>query len=351
MNTRIQVGMAGVGGYGAVRRATMRATGAFELVAAYDASPEALAVTQREDGARPVNSYTDLLDVAGLQAVIISTGARSHAEFMLAAMERGLAVFVEKPLCATPEELANLIAAQRKTKVPVAVGHADLRHEAVACTTRRLIDEGTLGRVACVEATTSHTGGLLMKPDDWRADPDKNPGGMLFQCGVHKLHELMYYFGPIARVSARMRYDVHTSRTADVAICHLEFNNGVIGCLNAYHVVPYCHRLNIFGTGANLFRDDRYFDEGTALRIQRNDPSHPEAKQPLEDVQLDAGGDGLATMREFASAIRAGGGDVYPSLQDGALAVAAVLAAEESSKTGTVVQVKNQPSESAQPCG
>jgi len=44
-----------------------------------------------------------------------------------------------------------------------------------------------------------------------------NPGGMLFQCGVHALHELMFYFGPIRRVMALMRYDIHTTATADVA--------------------------------------------------------------------------------------------------------------------------------------
>lgn len=335
--------MVGAGGYGTVRRAIMRATGQFDLVAAFDVNPDALRDAQREDGARPAGSYAELLDVDGLQAVVISTGARSHAEYMLPAMERGLSVFVEKPLCATPDELAALIETQRTRGVTAAVGHADLRQDPVACTTRRLIDAGVLGTVACVEATTSHTGGLLMSPDDWRADPAKNPGGMLFHCGVHKLHELMYYFGPVIRVSARMRADVHSSRTADVAICHLEFRSGLIGCLNAYHVVPYCHRLSIFGTGANLYRDDRYFDEGVSLRLQRNDPLNPQAKQPLEDVSLDAGGDGLGTMRDFAQAIRNGGGRVYPSLLDGARAVAVVFAAETSARTGLVVDVKDIP--------
>ncbi len=343
MTERIKVGMVGTGGYGAVRRAIMRATGQFELVAAWDANPDALRQTQREDGAYPAGSYTGLLEVEGLQAVVISTGARSHAQYMLPAMERGLAVFVEKPLCATPDELAVLIEAQQKYGVTIAVGHADLRQDPVACTTRRLIEEGTLGSVACVEATTSHTGGLLMAPDDWRADPAKNPGGMLFHCGVHKLHELMYYFGPVIRVSARMRTDVHSSRTADVAICHLEFGSGLIGSLNAYHVVPYCHRLNIFGTGANLYRDDRYFDEGVSLRLQRNDPANPQARQPLENVNLDSGGDGLETMREFAQAIRNRGGRVYPSLLDGARAVAVVFAAETSARTGVVVELNDIP--------
>lgn len=334
---KLKVGMVGVGGFGSFRRERMRETGLFELVAAYDVNPAALARCQQEDGARPVASFQELLDTPGLEALVISTGASFHAEQGIRAMEKGLHVFVEKPLCATPAELEALVAAWKKTGRVVGVGHHDHRHDAVSVTIKRMIDTGQLGTVASFEFTTAHSGGLVMKPDEWRADPSKNPGGMLFQCGVHGIHELLFYFGPITRVSSMMRYDVHTSPTADVALCHLQFASGLIGALNAYHVTPYRHTLQIFGTRVNLHRTDAAFD--LPVRLLRQETKLDGQKEPETPVTITGKSDIGGNLRGFYRAIREGG-QPYPSLIDGARAVQAVFAAEESARLGRPVDVR-----------
>lgn len=329
---KMKVAQIGVANFGARRRKLMRQSGLFELVACYDRNAEAMARCQTEDGARPLESYEALLATPGIEAVVISTGAKFHAEQVIQAAELGLHVFVEKPLCATLEEVEALLAVQRKTGVVIAVGHNDHRHDAVALRTKQLIDSGELGQVAAFEKTTAHNGGLLIKPGDWRGDPSMNPGGMLFQCGVHGLHEMMFYFGAITEVSAMMRYDVHTTQTADVALCHLKFASGLVGALNAYHVTPYRHTLSIFGTRANLYRDERFFDEGTELHIQRSGP--PTAKEARVPVEVDETlTDECGGMRSFHAAVRHGG-TCSPSLIDGARAVAVVFAAEQSAREG-----------------
>jgi len=334
--TKLRVGQLGVGGFGATRRARIRQSGLFELVAAYDLNAEALKKCQAEDGAKPVSSYEELLATPGIEAVVISTGAKFHAEQMLRAMARGLHVFVEKPLCAAPAEIEALIAAQKKTGLVVGVGHADHSRKADSVTIRRLLDTGALGKIATFEFTTAHSGGLAIKPGDWRGDPEKNPGGMLFQCGVHAVHELLFYFGPITEVFSMMRYDVHTTLTADVAICHLKFASGLIGSLNAYHVTPYRHALNIFGTEMNLYREELYFDEGTKLWRQRRGSNM--RKEAKELVTMEETTDECGNLRSFYRVIREGG-TPYPSLLDGARAVQVVFAAEESAKAGRPVPV------------
>lgn len=337
MRERLRVIQVGVGGFGGYRRVRMRETGLFELLAAYDLNPAALAAAEREDGARPAASFEALLDTPGAEALIVYTGAKFHAEQALAAMDRGLHVFIEKPLCATPGEMETLLAKQRDTGRVVGLGHLDHSHEAVSRQIKEMIDRGDLGAVAAFEETTCHSGGLHIKPGDWRGDPERNPGGMLFQCGVHGIHELMYYFGPIASVFCAMRYDVNPATgTADVACCHLKFASGLVGTLNAYHVSPYRHTLNIFGTRANIYRDNRYFDEGTELRIQRVKPGEKEPKErvDVDETQTDICGN----VRSFHQAVRHGG-QPYPSLLDGARAVAVVFAAEESARTERPVHV------------
>jgi predicted dehydrogenase len=328
---KLRVAQAGVGGFGAYRRARMRETGLFELVAAYDWNEENLAACVKEEGCKAAASYEELLETPGVEAVVISTGAEYHAEQTMAAAERGLHVFVEKPLCSTPGEVDALLDVHQGTGVVIGVGHGDHRHEAVSLAIKRMIDSGELGKIAVFEKTTAHSGGQLIKPGDWRGDPDKNPGGMLFQCGVHGLHELMFYFGPIAEVSSMMRYDVHTTATADVAICLLRFESGVVGTLNAYHVTPYRHTFSIFGTKSNIYRDDRFFGEGPRLFVQTTRLDGRE--EPKVPVKIEGESDVCGNLRSFYDAVR-NGGEPYPSLIDGARAVAAVFAAEESARTG-----------------
>lgn len=326
----LNVAMVGVGHFGGERRRLMRKTGLFRILGAYDLNAEYLAYTKAEDGAEPAASYEELLSTPGIEAVVISTGAKFHAEQMLAAMERGLHVFVEKPLCATPEEIETLVAAQRKHGVVVGVGHSDNTREPHLQAMRRKLDAGELGTLATFEKTTAHSGGLEIRPGDWRGDPAKNPGGMLFQCGVHALHDLLYLFGPVARVSCTMRHDIHTTQTADVAHCILTFASGLTGTLNAYHVTPYRHTFSIFGTAGALHKRDRYGTEGTTLTFQprKRGPYEEETPVPIvEDPDADTG-----NLRSFHAAVRTGS-PCYPALLDGARAVAVVFAAEKAAQS------------------
>lgn len=339
MNRKLNVVMVGVGGFGGARRGLMRKTGLFNLMKAYDLNPQALASCEKEDGATPAASFEALLDTPGAEALIISTGAKFHAAQALAALERGLHVFVEKPLCSTPAEVAALLAAQARTGKVVAVGHNDHTEDPVSLYTKQAIDSGDLGTVAYIEKTTGHHGGFCIKPGDWRGDPDKNPGGMLFQCGVHAFHELFFYFGPLAAISCMMRFDIHTTKTADVAVCNLKFASGLIGVLNAFHVCPYRHSFNIYGTKRNLYREMLYFDEGTKLFRQTftvDGAKEPwEAVNPVGEMTHKSGTGGLVS---FYDAITKGGVP-YPSLLDGARAVNAVFAAEEAARTGRTVAI------------
>jgi len=332
---KLKTVMVGVGNFGAYRRNKMRASGLFDLIAAYDFNEKALEQCKKDDGAEAVDSYEALLNVPGAEAMIISTGGKFHAEQIIAAAEKGLHVFVEKPLCSTPEELKAIFAAQEKHNVVIGVGHADHYASKDCMLIKNKIDSGDLGKIAAFETTTCHSGGFLIKPGDWRGDPDKNPGGMLFQCGVHSFHELMFYFGPIEEISAMMRYDVHTTQTADVAMCHIRFKSGLVGSLNAYHVSPYRHTFSVFGTKRNLYRFDYCFDEGTKLFQQTE--FYDGKKQPLEELEMSnkSGKDDAGTnVISFFNAIRYGKTDeLYPSLIDGARAVDAVFAAVKSIET------------------
>jgi predicted dehydrogenase len=83
---------------------------------------------------------------ADLEAVVIAAPTTAHVPLALAAIDRGIAVLVEKPLAATTDEAMEIVTAARARGVPVQVGHVERFNPAVL-ELGRLIDEGWLSTI------------------------------------------------------------------------------------------------------------------------------------------------------------------------------------------------------------
>src|SRR5260370_103430 len=72
--------------------------------------------------ARAYRNYKALLENKDVGVVIIATPEHWHHRMLLDALAAGKDVYVEKPLCHTPEEGAELVEAARQSKSIVQVG-------------------------------------------------------------------------------------------------------------------------------------------------------------------------------------------------------------------------------------
>jgi len=96
----------------------------FELLALVEPSEtvrEALAA--RYGIAATYADYRALLDTGAIDAVVICSPAGTHAEVALAALEAGLHVFVEKPMCITLADADAIVAARDRSGKVVQVGY------------------------------------------------------------------------------------------------------------------------------------------------------------------------------------------------------------------------------------
>ncbi len=331
----ITAGIIGVANYGAHRRQTMRGSGRFRIAAVCDRNPDALAHAAREETAQPYADFAAMLKHPGLEAVVISTGADSHAVLSVAAMRAGLHIFVEKPLCPSAAEANEMRRVQRQTGRIVGVGHNHCSSDHLLLLARDLIAFGKLGVVAAYEENSSHSGGLEIKAGDWRGLADRNPGGMLFQCGVHALHSLNWLFGPVTAVQAMMRYDANpATQTADVANVLIRHESGLIGTLNCYHVTAYCHEIRIFGSKGNLYMDST--EQKAWFQERKRGPR--EERVPIEIPAADPQHE-FMNLIEWHDAIRTGKPH-YPGLEEGVRAVLPVFAAEWAARERREVALK-----------
>src|ERR1039458_10267688 len=101
---KLKLGLIGCGWYGMVDVKAAFQVGGVEVIALCDVDSEHLSQSAAEveklQGKRPqgFKHYGDLLQMAGLEALIIATPPHWHALQLIAALERGLDVYCEKPL-------------------------------------------------------------------------------------------------------------------------------------------------------------------------------------------------------------------------------------------------------------
>jgi predicted dehydrogenase len=174
---------------------------------------------------KPYRNYKQLLDDKNIQAVLIATPEHWHHRMVLDALAAGKDVYIEKPLCRTPEQGIELIDAEKKSKSIVQVGMQRRSYD-LYLESRKIIAAGTLGNIHMVRSwwLNNGIGAAAVKkldgPLDWeqwqgpapRHEPDPNrfrhwrlysdyAGGIVADQGAHVydgIHLLMNASYPAA---------------------------------------------------------------------------------------------------------------------------------------------------------
>ena len=119
----IRVGIVGAGWIAREHRRVLESVVDAELVAVCDLDRDRAETLAADTGARTYLDWHDLLDREDLGALIVCTPPRSHREPAVAALSRGLPVYLEKPIARTPEDAAEIVAAAGQTGTVCAVGY------------------------------------------------------------------------------------------------------------------------------------------------------------------------------------------------------------------------------------
>lgn len=140
-----------------------------------------------------LESWTDLLDVPGLDAVSVAVPTFLHATIAIAALERGIHVLSEKPIARNGDEGQMMVAAARKAGrvLEVAFNHR-LRKDIQELA--RVISAGEIGRPYYARASWLRRRGIP-KLGSWFTNRDKAGGGPLIDIGVHVLDYSLHLLG------------------------------------------------------------------------------------------------------------------------------------------------------------
>jgi predicted dehydrogenase len=162
---KIRIGLIGCGWYGMVDVKAAFKAGGVEVVALCDVDSEHLKDSanqvEKTQGSRPktFKHYQQLLEMEPLDAVIIATPPQWHALMFIAALERNLDIYCEKPLAYDIREGRAMVDAAKRRDRIVQIGFQRRQSTAIQ-QARQYIQEGHLGRIVQVDAQIHYTAGM-----------------------------------------------------------------------------------------------------------------------------------------------------------------------------------------------
>jgi predicted dehydrogenase len=205
---RIKIGQVGVGHAHATKLAVYRQSPEYEVVGVVEPDP---ALRKR---AESLPAYKDLpwltreqlLNVPGLQAVLVETRVRDLLDNAQACVAAGLHVQVDKPAGESLPQLKELLGAAAKKGLLVQMGYM-FRYNPAVVLLRDFLTKGWLG-----EPFEAHTVMSKVVPPDGRRELAAYPGGIMFELGCHVIDLVVGLLGKPHEVHA---FPLHSSRQGD----------------------------------------------------------------------------------------------------------------------------------------
>ena len=284
----------------------------------------------------------ELLDNAALDAVVIASPPDLHARLAADAIARSLHVYLEKPIATTLAQAAMLLDTWKRASVAAMAGF-NYRYHPLYQEARHLLLGGAIGKPLAVSSMFTSSAPVS---GTWRSRRSAG-GGALLELGSHHIDMVHYLFGETAlEVKAQMSQALGEGASATL---QMQLASGLL-----------VSSLFSFGT-VDEDRFEIYGDQGS-LRINRHLATRcqliPARNQRARLRQIRASFDFLSrpgallekqrsashepsyarALRAFVDSIRTGEPG-YPNLSDGFRALSAIIAAEESAKTGSSARV------------
>ena len=200
------------------------------ITAACDLVDENLEIVCEKTGAVGYKDYKEMVEKEELDLVIITLPHGLHGEATCYCAEKGLDIFLEKPMGISSEDCKNMIDTCKKCGVMLWVGHLQcyFDHNVVA---KKLIKSGELGELVSF-AETRNLNYFSEDRPRWFLKKAMSGGGIMINLGAHCLDKMKFFTdSKIAEISGNIHlrdgYDCEDSVQAFV-----KMENGVTGLLN-----------------------------------------------------------------------------------------------------------------------
>lgn len=298
----VKIGFIGTGGIAGMHMRQLAQIEGARMTGFCDTVKEKVQAVAKNHGGRAYTDYRRMLDKEDLDAVYVCVPPFAHAEQEIAVVERGLALFVEKPIATTAERAERVLESISRRKAVNSVGY-HWRYMDAAERSRKLI-----GRQPVGFALGSWVGG--MPGVGWWRVMDQS-GGQMVEQTTHIFDLARYLLGEVAEVHALGRtglitkvpnYSVH-----DASVTNLRFRNGTIASITSACIAAAGGKV-----GLDLYAAERVLRiSSNALEVVERGhsetfqgPWDPYLKEDRTFVEAVASRDGSKVRSSYADALK-----------------------------------------------
>lgn len=313
--------------FGQLHVRTLAAMPGVRLVAVADRSSDNLDAAAAHYGFKPYRDAIEMIQRETLDAVSVCISPGARRDVLAAAVDKGLALFIEKPWASNARHARQLAELVRPSSAPVMAGFSFRFHRALA-RLKALLD-GELGQPRMLAG--QYAFGWLPPPSHWTWDPD-NGNGFINENSCHLFDAVCHLMGTPLRIHAEAgRFNDRPM--PDAATITLSFHSGAIAALTCG------------GIGAPAFDDfpriDLFAEHGQAQLRGRHHIWERLTWARHDDElthQLTAAPEQLGTTRytdaltHFCQCIRDGAAP-SATVDDAVLSVDVAMAVAESART------------------
>jgi UDP-N-acetylglucosamine 3-dehydrogenase len=328
----LRVGLAGLGSMGRNHLRILAGRPDIRLVAVADPVAEALEAAVTASGAQPFDQPMAMIAEAELDALVIAAPTTAHVPLALAAIDRDVAILIEKPLAESAEEGERIVSAARTRGVPVQVGHVERFNPAVI-ELGRLLDDGWLSTVYSI--ASRRAGPFPARIRDV---------GVTIDLATHDADILSWIAGERpSRVYAETAQRIHASHE-DLLFGLLHFPSGATGMLDVNWLTPAKRRQLVVVGEEGMFELDYLTQRLTFTRsTDTTDPRliggyAPTFEGDVAELPVVSAEPLAAEIDAFLRVVREGGRPIVDA-EDGLWAVAIAVSLLAAAAEGRAVDL------------
>ncbi len=310
----IKVGFVGAGGRARGHMKTLSEIDDVEFGAICDVSEATAQEAADQFGGKVYTEHKAMLETEELDVMYVVVPTFAHFDAETLAAERGIHLFLEKPVAPSMEKANEILAATKKADVITCVGY-QLRYFGGVQQARQFVSDRTVGMIV------SHRWGGLPGTPWWRVMAQS--GGQLVEQTTHQVDMIRYVAGEITEVQAyyalRTLRDVENLDIPDNYAVTFTMENGAIGSLSSSCAL----REGGGSSGIDFILDDsRMTLTGADVSLSPDgDLGDPQETKDIDQV--------------FVNAVRTGDrSEILSDLEDGIRSLDVSLAANRSAETG-----------------
>jgi myo-inositol 2-dehydrogenase/D-chiro-inositol 1-dehydrogenase len=262
---KARIGVLGAGNLGRIHADGLTRHPAASITAVADVDPARAGALASRYEARVFRDLEGLLG-SGIDLLVVATPNANHAGASMAALDRGIPVFSEKPMATCLEDARRVLEHAERPGAFYVVGH-NRRHAPVYRAVRELLAGGFRPLLASMKM---HEGDL--RSPAWVSDPAVT-GGFPYENLVHFFDLMEWLVAPVAEVSCLARAPFYPDLNDFVV--SVAFAGGAIGALTASGHASWldpAERTELVGDHASVVAEglDRVVDTtgGGAPRVR-----------------------------------------------------------------------------------